>query len=53
MVDNRNNSMLYDLVGVINHYGNQYFGHYTARVNKGDEGWIEFDDERIRKCSEE
>ena len=29
-----NNQLKYDLVGVINHYGNQYFGHYTAKVFK-------------------
>lgn len=45
--------MLYDLIGVVNHYGNQYFGHYTSKVLKQSDGWIEFDDERIRRCDEE
>lgn len=37
--------MTYDLVGVINHFGNMQGGHYTANcLNKEDSKWYNFDD---------
>lgn len=37
-------SLQYKLYGVVNHYGSQHFGHYTAysQLESGD--WYEFDD---------
>ena len=45
---------IYDLFGVINHYGRMGFGHYTAyaRSWEGDslsEQWYQYDDDDVRK----
>lgn len=40
--------MIYDLIGVANHYGNMMGGHYTAFCkNTVDGSWQEFDDRRV------
>lgn len=44
--------LLYDLFGVVNHYGRMGFGHYTAHARRWDESgtereWAEFDDENV------
>ena len=36
----------YDLIGVINHYGGESFGHYTAYCLNGD-NWVEYNDESV------
>lgn len=49
---------LYDLFGIINHYGRMGFGHYTSYVRNWDESrnelsadWFECDDETVRRVS--
>lgn len=48
-------SKLYDLFGVINHYGNGGGGHYVAvakmKGNRGT-GWYRFDDSHVTRMSE-
>jgi len=44
--------MMYDLFGVVNHYGRMGYGHYTAHARRWDETgaereWAEFDDENV------
>jgi ubiquitin carboxyl-terminal hydrolase 8 len=48
---------LYDLFGVINHFGTLGFGHYTALARKWDESslstaWTLFDDSNTRRIKE-
>ena len=40
--------VLYDLIGISNHYGNMGFGHYTAYV-KNKERWYNMDDTKVEK----
>lgn len=42
--------LLYDCIGVINHYGTMSFGHYTAYAKNGGE-WYTFDDSTVTKMS--
>lgn len=48
---------VYDLFGVVNHYGGMYSGHYTAyakSVYEGkDYGWRCFDDSRVSRVDSE
>ena len=40
--------LLYELFGVVNHYGNLGFGHYTAYAkNWEDQKWYSFDDSSV------
>jgi ubiquitin carboxyl-terminal hydrolase 4/11/15 len=44
--------LMYDLFGVVNHYGRMGYGHYTAHARRWDETglemtWTEFDDENV------
>eukprot|EP00941_MAST-03F_sp_MAST-3F-sp1_P001377 g1377.t1 len=58
-----NSDNIYDLYGVVNHYGRLSGGHYTSYCLHGDrtsidkndatEEWYEFDDDRVRKIEEE
>lgn len=53
--DDHDNSSLYDLFGVCNHYGRMGFGHYSAyaRDYKDDElskQWYSFDDDVVEEC---
>ena len=41
----------YDLIGVINHYGGESFGHYTAYCLNGDM-WFEYNDEAVSVIKE-
>ena len=41
----------YDLIGVINHYGGESFGHYTAYCLNGDM-WFEYNDEMVSAIKE-
>lgn len=41
----------YDLVSIINHYGNTHGGHYTATVSMDDQ-WYEFNDNCVNVCSQ-
>lgn len=46
--------LLYDLFGVVNHYGDTEPGHYTAFAkNFMSEEWYYFDDEDIRNEEEQ
>lgn len=38
--------MIYDLYGVVNHYGSMTFGHYTAYVKNQDQ-WKTYDDSSV------
>ncbi|XP_068200782.1 uncharacterized protein [Palaemon carinicauda] len=50
-VNGKPNEKCYDLLGVVNHYGNLNFGHYTSVV-KGDDGkWNECNDDIVRSMS--
>jgi ubiquitin C-terminal hydrolase len=41
-------ALSYDLFGVVNHYGNMGFGHYTAyAMNHQDKNWYTFDDSSV------
>ena len=41
--------MQYELVGVVDHYGSQNFGHYTCMTKVDGEGWYEFNDRSYSK----
>ena len=41
-----NQGSKYDLIGVINHYGGESFGHYTAYCLNGKR-WVEYNDESV------
>jgi ubiquitin C-terminal hydrolase len=44
--------MIYDLRGVINHFGGSGFGHYTAYCHSpGDNQWHLFDDSNVTRAS--
>ena len=44
--------MIYDLRGVINHFGGSGFGHYTAYcLSPGDKEWHLFDDSNVTRAS--
>lgn len=48
---------VYDLFGVVNHYGRMGFGHYTAFARKWDEAdlsndWALFDDSSVRSVGD-
>ncbi|CAM9950415.1 unnamed protein product, partial [Sphacelaria rigidula] len=46
--DRLENGSLYDLWGVVNHYGGLGGGHYTAFVrNEHDDGWYEVSDDHV------
>jgi ubiquitin carboxyl-terminal hydrolase 4/11/15 len=42
--------MIYDLYGVVNHYGSMSFGHYTGYV-KNQEVWRTYDDSSVKNMS--
>lgn len=42
---------VYNLYGVVNHYGSVRGGHYTSYVKKLNKGWLIFDDSRVAGCS--
>ena len=49
---------MYDLFGVVNHYGRLGFGHYTAFARRWDESgmdedWALFDDSSVRSVGEQ
>ena len=46
-----NNKKIYDLYGVVNHYGNLRSGHYTAIVKKNKE-WYLCNDSKVNKIEE-
>eukprot|EP01122_Echinamoeba_exundans_P001316 TRINITY_DN11394_c0_g1_i1.p1 TRINITY_DN11394_c0_g1~~TRINITY_DN11394_c0_g1_i1.p1 ORF type:complete len:850 (-),score=142.54 TRINITY_DN11394_c0_g1_i1:1487-4036(-) len=45
-------TMKYNLVAVVNHYGNAIGGHYTAYCKEADGAWYLFDDNHVSKVSE-
>lgn len=48
-----NDSLLYDLYAVSNHYGSLEGGHYTAyALNELDGKWYEFDDAHVKRVNE-
>lgn len=48
-----NDSNLYDLYAVVNHYGNAASGHYvTYGLHSASESWFCFDDSRITRIDE-
>ncbi|CAH1783519.1 unnamed protein product, partial [Owenia fusiformis] len=45
---------LYDLIGVVNHYGGMGGGHYTAYgLNSNDKQWHHFDDSSVSSVDED
>lgn len=45
---------IYDLIGVIHHYGRMGGGHYISTAyNSLKERWIKYDDERVSYASED
>jgi hypothetical protein len=46
ILSEKNQGGIYDLIGVINHYGGESFGHYTAYCLNGKK-WIEYNDEYV------
>ena len=42
----------YDLIGVINHYGGESFGHYTAYCLNGGK-WFEYNDDSVTYIKED
>ena len=51
ILSENNQGSKYDLIGVINHYGGESFGHYTAYCLNGKK-WIEYNDESISVIKE-
>ena len=51
ILSENNKGSKYDLIGVINHYGGESFGHYTAYCLNGDK-WIEYNDESLSQIRE-
>ena len=49
--NNGNKKILYNLIGVINHYGGAYYGHYTASCLNRNK-WYKFDDEIVSLMKE-
>ena len=47
-----NNSYIYDLYGVCNHYGGTSGGHYTSYVKNANGKWYEFNDRDVREILE-
>ena len=45
------NNQIYELYGVINHFGSQTFGHYTAYC-KVESTWFWFNDENVREVQD-
>ena len=44
----------YDLYGVVQHYGDVFFGHYTAMCkNDITQKWYEYNDSRVTEISDE
>ena len=46
ILSENNKSNKYDLIGVINHYGGESFGHYTAYC-LNEKNWMEYNDESV------
>ena len=44
-------SLKYKLYGVVNHYGSQNFGHYTAFGELDSGQWAEFNDSSVSSLS--
>ena len=52
IIGNDNQKLRYNLIGVINHYGDCFFGHYTANcLNKNN--WYCFDDETFKEIKKD
>lgn len=41
--------MKYELVGVVDHFGSQNFGHYTCMTRVDNQNWVEFNDRSYSK----
>ena len=44
---------VYDLIGIINHFGGTTGGHYTAHCKNHDGKWYNFDDSTVRPIKDE
>lgn len=52
-VINENQSVLYDLISVVNHYGLMGSGHYSAFAkNRSDRCWYEYNDDKVVPLNE-
>ena len=45
------NGLKYKLYGVVNHFGSQHFGHYTAFAELDSGQWAEFNDSSVSQMS--
>lgn len=43
---------LYDLYGIVNHYGSMGGGHYKANIKSASNEWLEYDDNKVRVIAE-
>ncbi len=51
-IKNEAEPVLYDLIGVSNHFGSLNGGHYTANCKNAVDGkWYNFNDSSVSKCS--
>jgi len=44
--------LLYDLYGVVNHYGSYMGGHYTAYCKNVNEKWYEYNDSSVHQIQD-
>ena len=51
MGNNTNKKILYNLIGIINHYGGAFYGHYTANCLNRNR-WYKFNDEIVLEMKE-
>ena len=49
--NNTNKKILYNLIGIINHYGGAFYGHYTANCLNRNK-WYKFNDEIVLEMKE-
>ena len=52
ILSENNQGGIYDLIGVINHYGGESFGHYTAYCLNGKK-WMEYNDEYVAEIKKD
>ena len=51
MSENQGVPIIYQLYGVVNHYGYTcQSGHYICMVRSPVDGWVKYNDERVCKC---
>jgi len=52
-IETQTGSGIYDLIGVVRHYGQLNRGHYrSVALNSAKQKWLSFDDENVEEISE-